>query len=238
MPFEISPQASLRVWAVRAPVGPGTIHVPPRPAADWLEPMMRGDLLDVLDLADEDPTDELLWDGVITHRDVYRAAQDLVAAASGTTCYAAMRIVQTAGSAWQWAGPEVLRTGIRLDEAPLGAAITVFLSAILKCISDKDRDGFIKSLNEPAENLRELAGPAPATDGRSVRERPKTRPRIRPAPPGDQTVSPIPLPEEPAPSDAVPPVESPPASGEMSPRRPSAPRRRGRPGGGSGESTA
>lgn len=196
MTLEFDPLPSLRMWAVDTEIAGRALHIPPLPAADWLPCLMANDAWAILDLADEDPSVELLSDG-LTVVELGDALRDVVAAVAGRSAQAALSIAVTAAGRWDLIGRHVARTGVRFDQIPIGMALDLLYDSIMQCLDKEQQEQFNRDLEDPATRetgatrFTALAGqPPPTSAAQYAGGRPKTRIRTPQDHPDAQTGAP------------------------------------------------
>lgn len=199
--MDVDPVASVRIWSVDLDLGGETFEIPALPAADWVPILMSGRLLDVLDLVDDpDRVDRVMVRGDIEPDQIRDAIRSVVEQVSGRDAHTAMVIVQSAALRWEVIGGDLVRSGVRFDQIPLGAALDAIHASIMAHLKPEDREKFQSALRPPEQGdqpshserkraesqFTEMAGPKPdpapvpaqANDAPSANVRPKTRQQL------------------------------------------------------------
>lgn len=213
---KFDPVASLRIWAVETDVGGQTLRIPPLSAADWLPPLMRLDVLALLELVEGVDISELLIEDGISLEDVREALDRLVEAAAGRTMWAALALAYIAHEQWAMVGSDLARAGVRFEEISLGAALDAIYGSLIRSMDEKGIKSLNAALERPAtESTASPLGipaprPVPANAEQYVRERSRSRLRTPPDHVRARSARPIPRPGRPA--DSGRPTRSAPRS--------------------------
>lgn len=199
--------ASLRVWAVEADLGSRVLRIPPLPAAEWLPVLMSGNLLGLLELADDIDLGELLLDEGVTLAEVNDALELLVESAAGRTPWCALLLASMASEYWHVIGADLARSGLDFEKVSIGTALDAVYGTLCRSMDEKGIGNLNRALDRPPvgvvkpETIRPPRGakPLPASAEQYVRVRPRTqlrRPQDRQPSP---TVEPTPPPAPPGP---------------------------------------
>lgn len=85
--------ASLRLWGVSVVIGEHGFHVPPQPAADWIDAIVTNSMLDLLPTGDAERLTDLVAGGDIESVALQRAFMDAITEAAGREWHIAARLV-------------------------------------------------------------------------------------------------------------------------------------------------
>jgi hypothetical protein len=204
------PVASFEITAVEATLCGRLLRIPALPASEWLAQLMRtSDALALMALLEDDPTDELFADGLATAADVRVSLEGMLEVAAGCKPWTAFCLAAVAREHWQYIGGELVRSGVRLAEISLGAALVAVYTTVSARLDEKALASFNRALESPMpaqDSVRSRiprdALRLPAIAEQYARVRPKTVPR-RPQDPQDvSSGQPTPLPSPPADSAA------------------------------------
>lgn len=215
----VNPIPSLRLVGVRAHLGAALLRVPPVPAAVWLEALYAGGVGEILTLCeDSEALEDAIADGEIEGGSLDKTLRDMLGAAAGRDSGAALRLIVSARGAWPRVSGELVRSGARLDQMPLGAFLDAVYTIFTRNLSPEEAADFDARLLGPqAPNSvgrgRPAPSPVPTSAAPFVMTRTKTRtrpPQPRPAGPSE---TPTPRPAEPARSDPAPTNANPPGVG-------------------------
>lgn len=206
---DIDPLASMRCWAIDVELGGRTFEVPALPAVYWWPVLISGDVYQVLDLIgdSQDDIDEMILGGGLKTDDLRTSLIDAVEEAAGRSFYSSVVLASVARTQWAVVNGELVQSGFRWDEQPLGAALDALYAVIINRLEGDTRSEFLRLLDSGGpgnsrpdrtgvvSEFESMAGPRPstgvvATGARSGSGRPRTRPRRPPRLPGARSAGP------------------------------------------------
>lgn len=133
--------AALRVWPVTVDLGGAAYRIAPYPAIRWIVPIIDDDWFAIvpgmLDPTDHS-VDDALDDGMITHDECVRAAQDAVGVVAGFPWWSAVRLVRAVLEAPDITG-ELLICGIDPQTMSLGAFVQAAYRVFTRDTDKKQR---------------------------------------------------------------------------------------------------
>lgn len=141
-------KAVLRCWPMQVTVAGRAYRLGPRPALDWLDPLLRQDWLAIVPgWADEaEALDDLLFDGGATSGELTAAARDATTLAAGVPWWVAVRLMSLIVEQ-----PVLLAPVSRLDwtTAPLGQVLVTAYEVWTRHADRKRREQFDSTLQQP-----------------------------------------------------------------------------------------
>lgn len=154
----------------RAALAPGPIDIqlgeyeytiPPRPAADWIEAIASGDLLDVVPgLLDEADRDDVQLEYMLAHLDlddIVRVAREAIQEAGGRYWWEVQRLVVSAThrDLWISAFGRLIAAGFDFEKRSLGAFVAALYTITIDLFGadDTKRQQFEAELTMPPEGV-------------------------------------------------------------------------------------
>jgi hypothetical protein len=148
----VDPTASLGTRDIDVTIGGTDYTITGRPAADWLELIMSGDLMGIvpgwLDEAAENVLLDQVADGDLRVAELITAANDVISVAAGRPWWWAMQLIMYASSDihhWSRINGRLVLAGVRAEEISLSAWIDAVYAIYIEGMkTGDDEDGYEK----------------------------------------------------------------------------------------------
>lgn len=167
--MEINGLAALRCWPITINLGGDTYRIGPRPAIDWIMPLIDEDWMRVVPgLLDRDagsPLPALLLSGTVQGAECVRAARDATEIAAGMSWWTAVRLVLSSTQYADLSGQLVI-DGVDATRVSLGAFTQATYRIMTRDADKKQRAKIDRSLEARPAGLRseEMYDPKRASD--------------------------------------------------------------------------